>query len=335
MYATVRTVSNNPNSLAQYSTIQTAVNASSNGDTIYVQGSNTRYAGFNITDKWLVVIGPGWAPTQNFLGFKATVDTIVINGANSRHTEIQGLDIFMTVSINTGHPDSLRFIRNQFESAIYFIQAGTYVGTVFQDNWFDEAWVSASAGTSFTNFVFQNNIFYGISTIGNVLGFLYCTNVLFDHNLWYGPSGTNTSPCFGSACRNLLLTNNIFVHRNAATNNTLSVFNKNITFGAGVNNPWDSTYSNSNAGGNIANQNPQMFNQDSVNAGHNNPLLNFTIAAGPADNSGTDNKDMGLMYDPIGILNWSNSRMSRIPYIYKHEYFKPSHCSRWHPERTG
>jgi hypothetical protein len=43
--------------------------------------------------------------------------------------------------------------------------------------------------------------------------------------------------------------------------------------------------------------------------------LNFIIAAGPANNSGTDGKDMGLLYD-AGMLNWSNSRMSRIPFIY-------------------
>jgi hypothetical protein len=53
-----------------------------------------------------------------------------------------------------------------------------------------------------------------------------------------------------------------------------------------------------------------------VNTGNNNPLLDFTIAAGPANSTGTDGKDMGLLYDPTGILNWSNSRMSRIPYIY-------------------
>jgi len=320
MYATVRTVSNNPGSLAQYSTIQAAVNASSNGDTIYVQGSASRYNGFNITDKRLTVIGPGWLPLQNFLAFKAIVDTIVISGNNSKNTEIQGLDVFMTVTINTH--DSVRFIRNQFESAIY-LPTGTYNGLVFQDNWFDEAWLSASAGVNVINILIQNNILYATTTNGNFMSLTNSQNILFDHNLWYGPSGTNTAPCFAGISKNLLFTNNIFVHRNAASGNTFSVFNKNITFGAGVNNPWDSIYSNSGAG-NIANQDPQMFNQDSVNAGHNNPLLNFTIAAGPANTSGTDGKDMGLMYDPVGILNWSNTRMSRIPYIYSMNISNPS-----------
>src|SRR5688572_15959591 len=90
IYGTVRTVSNNPTNLAQYNTIQAAVNASSSGDTILVHGSPVRYAGFTITDKRLTIIGPGWAPMQNFSAFKATVDDITINGLNSKHTEIQG-----------------------------------------------------------------------------------------------------------------------------------------------------------------------------------------------------------------------------------------------------
>ncbi|HET7637357.1 MAG TPA: hypothetical protein VFK47_01330, partial [Ktedonobacteraceae bacterium] len=53
-----------------------------------------------------------------------------------------------------------------------------------------------------------------------------------------------------------------------------------------------------------------------VNAGHDNPLLNFTIAAGPANNAGTDGRDLGLMYNAVGILNWDFARMSRLPYIY-------------------
>jgi hypothetical protein len=324
IYGTVRTVSNNPANLAQYNTIQAAVNASSSGDTILVHGSPVRYAGFTITDKRLTIIGPGWAPMQNFSAFKATVDDITINGVNSKHTEIQGMNVFMTVSINTSNPDSLRFIRNQFESAIYLGHAGTYRGYVFEGNWFDEAWLSAGAGVYVLNFLFQNNLFYATTTNGNLYGFTNAQNVLFDHNLWYGPGGSSTAPCFGSASKNMLFTNNIFVHRNAATFNTLSVFNNNITFACGVNNPWDAAYSNSDGGGNIANQDPLMVSQAQVNAGTNDPLLNFTIASGPANNSGSDGKDMGLLYETTGSLNWTNSRLSRLPFIYSMNLTNPT-----------
>src|SRR6185503_6393023 len=111
VFATVRTVSNNPTTIAQFSTIQAAVDGSSSGDSIYVEVSPTRYAGFTIQAKRLVVIGPGWYPAQNFQPFKATIETNVnINGIASRKTELQGLDFFSSVSILSTAPDSLRFI---------------------------------------------------------------------------------------------------------------------------------------------------------------------------------------------------------------------------------
>ncbi len=147
-------------------------------------------------------------------------------------------------------------------------------------------------------------------------------NVLFNHNLWFGPSSGSRN-CFISNCRFLTITNNIFVRRDAANQNSFSTFNNNITFNAGVNTPWLSN-SNVDAGGNVPNQDPQMVDQASVNAGVDNPLLNFTIAAGPANNSGSDSKDMGLLYDVVGSLNWTTSRTSRLPYIFSMNIINPT-----------
>lgn len=317
VFATVRTVSNNPTTIAQFSTIQAAVDVSVNGDTIYVQGSPTPYSGFTIQDKRLTIIGPGWYPLQSFQPFKAIIGTNVnINGVASRKTELQGLDFFSSVSILSTAPDSLRFIRNQFERAIYLgFTTMPYNGWLLEGNWFDAGWMSLGAQVVVTNFLFQNNIFYAVSTTGNLLGFLNAQHIYFDHNLWYGPSGSSTAPCFGGASKGMNFSNNIFVHRNAATNNTNSIFNNNLTYGAGTNNPWDISFSNSDDGGNVADQDPQMANQSLVNSGFDLPVMNLTIAAGPADNKGSDGKDMGLLYDATGSLNWSNSSMSRIPTV--------------------
>jgi len=317
VFATVRTVSNNPSTIAQFSTIQAAIDVSVNGDTIYVQGSPTKYAGFTIQDKRLTVIGPGWSPAQNFQPYKAIIETNVdIKGTGSRKTELQGLDFTSSVSILSYAPDSLRFIRNQFETAIYLgFTTVSYTGWVFEGNWFDKGFMSLGAQVTVTNLLFQNNVFYAISTNGNFVGFLTTQNILFDHNVWFGPAGTSTAPCFSGASKGMNFSNNIFVHRNAATNNTNSVFNNNLTYGAGTNNPWDISFGNSDAGGNIADQDPQMASQSFINQGMELLVLNFAIAAGPANNTGSDGKDMGLLFDATGSLNWSNSNMSRIPFI--------------------
>lgn len=323
MFATVRTVSNNPGTTAQYTTINAAVNASASGDTIYVHGSSVQYAGFTITDKRLVVIGPGRSPMQSFMPYPATVADLSINGSGSSNTEIHGLNIVGTVTITSfSHPNNLRFIRNRLTTISMGTGSATYSGYVFESNWFNNSGFNVAQSCTYTNFIIRNNVFYSNSASINVYGFYNSISVHFDHNLFYGPNNF-ANDIFSGNCRGLLLTNNIFVRRNAATNNSNSVFHNNITFNAGVNNPWDAAYGNSGSG-NIANQDPQMVDQNAVNIGTDNPLLNFTIAAGPANNIGTDGKDLGLLYDPIGSLNWTNSRMSRLPFVYSMNITNPS-----------
>ena len=55
LQATIRTVSNTPSTLAQFSTINAAIAASVSGDTIYVHGSPNAYAAFTLTNKNNVV----------------------------------------------------------------------------------------------------------------------------------------------------------------------------------------------------------------------------------------------------------------------------------------
>lgn len=325
LFATIRTVSNLPSTLAQFNTIQAAVNAASNTDTIYVHGSPNAYAAFTITDKQLVVIGPGWSPNKN-LPLTAVVQGIVLTGSSTSGTEIQGLVITSTVSANTSHPNNIRFIRNYLTQSLSFqlLEGGTYTGYLFEGNVFDNSFIHATGGATYQNFLFQNNYFFesGCCVGGNFNGFTNTVNVLINHNLFFGPA-SGTRDVFVTNCRFLTITNNVFVKRNAASNNSSSTFNNNITFNAGTNNPWD-VNGNTNAGGNVANADPQMVSQNDVNSGVNNALNDYTIAAGPANNSGSDGKDMGLLYDAVGSLNWVNSRASRLPFLFSMNIVNPT-----------
>src|SRR5258705_12611413 len=327
LQATIRTVSNTPSTLAQFNTIQAAINASISGDTVYVHGSANAYAAFTITNKQLVIIGPGWSPNKN-LPFTAQVPGCTIDGASCSNTELQGLVFTSTVSMNANHPDNLRFIRNDFIGLQLQLLQGSisYIGYLFEGNIFEGgSFVNASTNSNYQNFLFQINYFH--STGGaSIFSFFNSVNVLFNHNLWFGPS-SGTAICFNSNCRFLTLTNNIFVRRDAATNNSSSTFNNNITFylagSTPPSDPW-TLNSNINGGGNVSNQDPQMVSEAAVNAGTNDPLLDFTIAAGPANNTGSDTKDMGLLYDATGSLNWTTSRTSRLPFIFSMNITNPT-----------
>jgi hypothetical protein len=327
LQATVHTVSNLPTTLAQFNNIQTAVNAAANGDTIYIHGSPNAYFAFTQTNKQLTIIGPGFLPDKNS-PFTAQIPGITISGATCANSEYQGLVVTSTTAINTNKPDNLRFVRNHFlGNSIQMLAGGvTYTGYLFEGNIFDNSSLDGTSGSTYQNFLFQNNSFYENGTVrdGNLSGFNNCINVLFDHNVWYGPATGTRNITNSSVNRFMTFSNNIFVRRSFNTGRVFnSTFNNNITFNAGVNNPWVND-GNVNGVGNVENQDPQMANQTAVNAGTASSISDFSIAAGPANNSGSDGKDMGFLFDAAGSLNWANSRNSRLPRIFSMNVITPT-----------
>jgi hypothetical protein len=325
-FATVHTVSNSPASLAQFNNIQAAVNAAATGDTIYVHGSPNFYTAFTQTNKQLTIIGPGWTPDKN-LPFTALVQGCTITGSTCANSEYQGLTFTSGLQISAAHPDNLRFIRNNFSTIdINMNQGGTtYIGYLFEGNVFDNATANASTSSTYQNILFQNNYFYENGTIrdANFNGFFNSINVLFNHNLWFGPGSGVRNVATSSNNRFLIFANNIFVRRNPANSISSSTYNNNITFNAGTNNPW-AVNSNVDGGGNVENLDPQMQAQTAVNAGTNNATADYTITAGPANNTASDGKDIGLLFDPAGSLNWTNSRNSRLPRIFSMNVITPT-----------
>lgn len=334
--ATVRTVSNNPATIAQFNTIQAAIDASSTGDTVEVMGSPYNYTSFTITNKQLTLLGPGFSPDKS-LGHRATVSGGTIGGTTSSNSTIHGLRFTENVNIASPTPQGLSFIRNIFDAGpaapntptIQFSLSGTCSNYLFEGNVFNGygLWNGNPAGCFFESFLFRNNYFFQSSSWYNnglVSRFYNCNNVVFDHNLWFGPYSTGQGyNIFNDNCRLMTFSNNIFIRLNPATNNSSSIFNNNITYDATNNTPWASN-SNIDGGGNIANQDPQMAAQAGVMAGVYDPIADYTIASGPANNTGSDGKDMGLLYDPSGSLNWTNSRNSRLPRIIKMNLVTPT-----------
>ena len=338
-FATVRTVSNNPSTLGQFSTIQAAIDASADSDTVYVYGSPNVYPGFTISDKKITVIGPGWAPDKN-LPLTATVNGVTINnsaaGGSPDGSELQGL-IFAQPAVlsasggtNTG-TNNIRFIRCQFNHYVVLYLASNgflFEGCIFY------YYLEFAGSLTYQNFMFQNNLFYFqvCCVSSHINGLANSVNIRFDHNLFYSTNNStgNTISMFSNS-RFLIFSNNIFNQANAGIGVSLSTFNNNITNNITLNSanatsnatPW-LVNSNVDGGGNVANQSPAMVDQTSVNGGVASPLLNFTIASGPANNSGSDGKDMGFLYDAVGSLNWTNSVNSRLPRIFSMNITTPT-----------
>lgn len=78
LFAATLRVNNTPGTSPDYTTIQAAIEAAAEGDTLLVEGSTTAYAGFIVSNKRLNIIGPGYALVSN-LGTPANKLSAVIN----------------------------------------------------------------------------------------------------------------------------------------------------------------------------------------------------------------------------------------------------------------
>lgn len=340
-FASTWTVSSNPSTIGQFSTIQAACDAAADGDTIYVYGSPNVYPAFTVMDKKLVIIGPGWRPDKD-LPHQA-----VVSGCNLRNspgpgspsgTELQGLVFTQTANLGAAigggdvGSNDLRIIRCHFMNSLNFSFSAT--GILFESCIFWTAMAFSSSST-YQNILMQNNLFFfnHCCVSSMISGLTNSVNVRLDHNLFYSSNnnGGNQIAIFSSNCNALSLSNNIFNQSNAGLNLSFSTFTNNITNNGGlaaanaISNatPW-LVNSNVDGGGNISNTNPQMGDQAAINAGNFDPLLNFTVATGAANNTGADGKDMGLLFDTTGSLNWVNARNSRIPRIFSMNITTPT-----------
>jgi hypothetical protein len=340
-FCTVRTVSSNPSTLGQFSTIQAAIDASADSDSVYVYGSPNTYAAFTIIDKKITVIGPGWSPDKNL------PLTAMVNGATFRNSpaggspngsELHGLIFTSTVNLSQNQVNgdigvnNIRLIRCQFNNSLQWeLGSSGYLieGCVFYST------LNFSGTATYQNLLFQNNYFFlSVCCVSSMVsGLTNSVNVRFDHNLFTSSNnnGGNSVVMFNSNCRFLTFSNNIFNQANVGGNVSFSTYTNNITNNITLNSvnatsnatPW-AVNSNVDGGGNLANQSPGMVDQTSINAGSGSPSLNFTIASGPANNAGSDGKDMGLLYDATGSLNWDNSRNSRVPRIFSMNITTPT-----------
>lgn len=321
-FATVRTVSNNPATIAQFSTIQAAINASATGDTVFVQGSPIRYAAFTLNNKALVIMGPGFSPTKEMPYTATLLGGTVIGATGTAGTEIHGMSFARENSselyVMTGN---VRFVRNAFYGPIGFrddiFQDKTCNNVVWEGNYFQVSGFSMASRCLYSNWLFQNNLFYPPGIQSGLFRSLNMTsNFIFNHNLIYSCSGLLYQIVYdANNFGGIVFTSNILFRMNLTASMGPTSYSNNLTFECNNNEPW-LLPGNANGGGNIANTNPQLVSQEQVNA-CNAIIENLSVAAGPAKNAGSDGKDIGLLFDETGPYNWARSRNALLPLISK------------------
>jgi hypothetical protein len=289
--ATVITVNNAPNSPAQYTDLQLAINAANIGDTIYVSGSLVSYGDITI-DRKLVLIGSGFNPQKEI----------------PLTSQINGLDF---ISGSTGSCiDGFKFIGyfpnyacNVSSNGFTILSTTCGVDSISIKNNYIATGLAADIAVGGNNWLIERNVIARINVVNNsnvmiknniITAHIINSNqpfVVITNNLFvdYASNG-----CLGSI-NNAEISNNIF-YGASPTGVSTSVFNKNLTFNTIQN---TLPYGTNIGSGNIDNQDPQFTSIQTLN-------YQFTMAdnyklllTSPGHNAGTDGTDIG----PFGGFN--------------------------------
>ena len=300
-FAGIFTVDNRTGSGANYTNIPAAINAATDGDTIYIHPSPINYGSFSVS-KSLVFIGPGHHPEYTD-GMGATITDILLSNGSSG-SKFNGL-ILDQIECNVWAQSHNIEVSNSFFPKYQAI-GGAYGDNSGSDNW-----------------LIQGNVFIELIGCGSCKLIDIKTgstnpnsNWIIRNNYIQSKGSQNNTTLFGNLNSTIIVENNIFIHRNTneifdddvvggefrnnifwITNNAFTditvnannvVFTNNLTYHS------DGTLTTLPGTNNIDNADPQFI---SIPA--SNPLWDYAnnymlMATSPGHNAGTDGTDIGI-----------------------------------------
>jgi hypothetical protein len=290
-FATVRTVCNMSYCAGTFANFNDAQSASSNGDTIYVQGSTIDYGSIEIT-KSLVIIGTGHNPNKQ----NPLVSTFVNILISTSNVQLIGLRLQHTGTVSGASGCVIKKCRITGSSGQAIVLSNA-------TNWLIEGNIIETIGPAFGiffsfqpshNTIIQNNVFLGTyfkiaALLNTVAERTYILN-----NVFLGPlTGYETF----SEVDFCSVDNNIFYHSNPDGNNPFSIrnstMNNNISFGSG-----DNSF-NLIGTNNLAGVDPQFVNYSGPPAQFDYAIDLSLQSTSPGHNTGTDTTDRGV-YGGVG-----------------------------------
>jgi hypothetical protein len=294
-FAAVWTVDNNLESGAQFTSVTTAMNAATAGDTLLIHPSEYSYGNLNL-NKSLALIGPGHKPEVSG-GMSAIFAAInLMNGSSGSIIEGFYLNQVVGSLWNVAHDITIR--NNYFVGSAPI--SSTYGDSSDSDNWIIEGNVmvdnatcggckmisiNTSAGQS-DNWIFRNNVIQSSSASANKMFSRLNSTATFANNLIIYSS---TSELFVDSDFTLF-ENNIFWCTAANLDIDLGcadcIFNNNLAY-----NPNDVLVDLPGMD-NVLNEDPMFSDITGVNWNYDH---DYSLSAGsPAIGAASDDGDVGI-----------------------------------------
>lgn len=299
--AKVRTVSNYTPNSAQYSDVQTAINASNPGDTVYLHGSPVNYGNFTI-DRKLCVIGAGYNLANNRYNYNTEVGTITFDSIKVLPTLPKAIRGSMLVglqfsSLNVGSYNYLRdLVIDRCEGNVYM--AG--IAWIIKNSWvylnINPQIAMNANGTVYRlsrnctiNNCFVTSLGNGSSTTG---AYGYAPGVVANHCIF--PNGVPYTT--GAVFLNNIFLENVYLP-SSSTSYSGNVYNNNMTYKANSTLPLlPGTYNSGS--GNKNNAFPAFTSVNTYNLTSLTLVYNsFDFTLDPTSqgyNAGTDGTSLGI-----------------------------------------
>lgn len=286
---TIHTVDNRPGTTAQFSNLQLAMDAASNGDYIYIHPSPISYNN-GIIRKELHLRSLGHYPELNG-GENAKINVLslsalTIDNTKANNSTISGLEINFINSSASIPINTIGIINCKITTEISLSPA---IDITIQGNIFNNARILFGAVQS--NNIIANNIFDGIAT-NTIFENVDATN-LVHNNLIILKDASNNTVFINSDGLNVK--NSMFLFTPISTSTTVASVSSTINYENCLTYSYNGVTIDTLTGtGNFNNINPLLQNIGVPE----NPLFNYTkdyrITSGsPAENSGTDSTDLG------------------------------------------
>lgn len=202
---TTHTVNNNTGTSADFTDLQTAIDAAANGDIIYVQQSATSYGDITL-NKGVTLVGR----SNGDASYKSEVGRVTLDDGASNAT-IKGLKISdVTEAANTSIITDISFFDNDITNGFQLGSTDTFNNLLFQGNILRGS-LYVYANTS--NVLITNNLIFTSS-----LSFSMVDTLLFSNNVMNYPGITISN----NSSSLLNISNSIFLN-NYPGNNTINL----------------------------------------------------------------------------------------------------------------
>ncbi|MDD7887123.1 hypothetical protein [Flavivirga sp. 57AJ16] len=281
---TTITVDNSIGSHAQYSDLQSAISAASNGDIIQVHPSEINYGNITI-DKELTLIGFGHSDPD-----KETKVTDFVLTANASNVSISGFHVTDDIYTNsTTTISNLKIENNIIDSTLLFNSAGGANTVIIRGNIIYQIGSGSTSSNSdnYTNTIISNNI------ITHYIGLKNHQSITIKNNVFLSPN--NSYPVYnaGDASGSITVQNNIFYYNSSGVLNPDAdgvIFENCLTYNIGT-----GSVIALNGSNNLDNQNPNFVSASDTT--FDSETDDYHLQAGsPAIGNGIGGVDMGI-YD--------------------------------------